>query len=154
MKNKTGYLILGVIVTALLMTLTACSSKNETNKGMPKISTSACDTADETAKEVFEEYLSYYEGSPKDKKLKIDDYKINRIVVLQDSGEELYFFCDYCVKSNREDWIVGNGVKGDEGWINNKVAYVVCSKKDGKISLKEVNTTARPGTDMNMVNEN
>lgn len=95
-----------------------------------------------SSQKLFEKYLNYYKGNPKEKSLKLKEYKIEKITILKSKDDYIEFQCTYSL--NPEDqgaWLVGNGKKEDNGWITSKVAFVDADIKDGKIILKSLATS-------------
>jgi hypothetical protein len=54
----------------------------------------------------------------------ITDYTLHRVMF---SGEELWgylVYAEYSVQSDGDYYEAGNGEIGDDGWVNNKVAFI------------------------------
>ena len=154
MRKRITTVVLFLILLSIFPGVTACvkADKKEDSNGIPKITVEKCENGEDTAVSLFDAFLDYYEGSPVNSELKIDDYKISNLVVLEETSDELYFYCDYCIKSQTKAWIVGNGVMGDEGWINNKVVFVECKIKENKVTLKKLSNSPKHGTNMDLIN--
>lgn len=95
-----------------------------------------------SSQKLFEKYLDYYKGNPKDKSLKLKEYKIEKITILKSKDDFIDFQCTYSLNPEDQDaWLIGNGKKEDNGWITSKVAFVDADIKDGKVILKSIATS-------------
>ena len=68
---------------------------------------------------------SYFE-----KQFQLDDYKVeNAQTVLYDGTR--FIHVNYSVKPKEkffDEWCVGNGEQGDDGWVVNKSSFITCYK--------------------------
>ncbi len=104
-------------------------------------------TANSTQKEVIAEqliveYLSRYKGIMVPQQEKLKDFSIEEIEgVKEKSGGKFRFIVTYSVKpaaKHQSNWIAGNGVTGQKGWINKKVAYVYVNKEGNTYSIEDM----------------
>lgn len=92
--------------------------------------------------QVMEDYLNSYKSNNKDVSEKLLDYKINKINIESKNifSTNFSFTIVFSVHpySNKSVWIAGNGVLGNDGWVNNKYKEVTVIKHNGIYIIKSI----------------
>ena len=132
------------ILVVILISVIVCYAKETIDAERVFIKTTAAQEEDKTELANYL-YAQKLELAKKGMFASLKDYTIEKTEVydgalyyqdefLDDSlGEGLYFTVRYSVLPayNNSDWIAGNGVMGDDGWIYHKFSFVIFQKDSG-----------------------
>lgn len=139
MRRKIFLLsIIGMFLS--LLVFAACDKNSNTEKKVykPSITVEGNVKSEEIARTFLEKYFKHYMENTVPIEERLKDFRIDRIDIKEESPNGIYFTVSFSVKPSisNSDWMAGNGVIKENGWMEKKFWFVTV-KKEGNTYIME-----------------
>jgi len=130
--------IIGMFLS--LLVFAACDKNSNTEKKVykPSITVEGNVKSEEIARTFLEKYFKHYMENTVPIEERLKDFRIDRIDIKEESPNGIYFTVSFSVKPSisNSDWMAGNGVIKENGWMEKKFWFVTV-KKEGNTYIME-----------------